>query len=158
MISCSSPRSSPPSLACCTLQNTAPPLHAALTRASTCSNTISLSTPNAGWRVCASRHQRQIPSGWRVCAPLPHWLRSLSLHRVTPVAWHTPHLRWPVVRIPGRVILDPGPLGAHPLGGIPFLLRPEHPLLPHRGCIRRGGHGLLLGHDPGPQAVEERLL
>ena len=66
----------------------------------------------------------------------------------------TPHLRRPVVRIPGRVILDPGPLGAHPPRGIPFRLRPEHPLLPHRGRVRCGCHGLLLGHDPGPRAVE----
>ena len=31
-------------------------------------------------------------------------------------------MRRPVVRIPGRVIPDPGPLGAHPPGGLSFLL------------------------------------
>ena len=99
---------------------------------------------------------RSLPGGggWgRVRAPLPHRLCSLSLHHVTPVAWHTPHLRRPVVRIPGRVILDLGQLGAHPQCGIPFLLRPEHPLLPHWGSVCCGCHGFLLGHDPGPRAV-----
>ena len=43
-------------------------------------------------------------------------------------------------------------------GGLSFLLRPQHPLLPHRGRVRRGGHGFLLGHDPGPRAVAGRLL
>ena len=85
----------------------------------------------------------------------------LSLHcvtSVTSVAWHTPHLRRPIVHIPGWVILDPGPLGAHPPRGIPFLIQPEHPLLPHRGRVCCGCHGLLLSHDPGPRAVAERLL
>ena len=102
--------------------------------------------------------------GGGVRLPLLHRLCSLSLHCVTPVAWHTPHHCRPVVCIPGRVIPDPGPLGAHPPCNIPFLLRPEHPLLLHRGGGGGGGgiccgcHGLLLGHDPGPRAVAERLL
>ena len=54
--------------------------------------------------------------------------------------------------------LTRAPLGAHPPGGLSFLLRPQHPLLPHRGRVRRGGHGFLLGHDPGPRAVAGRLL
>ena len=112
----------------------------------------------ASLRIKASKTDPFRGGGGSVRAPLPHRLRSLPLHRVTPVAWHTPHLHRPVVRIPGRVILDPDPLGAHPPRGIPFLLRPEHPLLPHRGRVRRVCHGLLLGHDPGPRAVEERLL
>ena len=96
--------------------------------------------------------------GGRPCAsaaPAPHYVPSPP--RYTSCLAHTPpssarcsHSR--------RVILDPGPLGAHPPRGIPFLLRPEHPVLPHRGRVRRGCHGLLLGHDPGPRAVEERLL
>ena len=90
----------------------------------------------------------------RIRAPLLHRLRSLSLHCVTPVAWHTPHLRRLVVCIPGWVILDPGPLGAHPPHGIPFLLRPGHPLLLHWGRVCCGCHGLLLGHDPGPSVTE----
>ena len=95
--------------------------------------------------------------GGGVRAPLPHRLRSVPSPRYTSSLAHTPPS--PArVRIPGRVILDPGPLGAHPPRGIPFLLRPEHPLLPHRGRVRCGCHGLLLGHDPGPRAVAERLL
>ena len=51
-----------------------------------------------------------------------------------------------------------GPAWGTSSGGLSFLLRPQHPLLPHRGRVRRGGHGFLLGHDPGPRAVAGRLL
>ena len=65
-------------------------------RASTCSTAISLSTPNAGWEF--AHHgvkDRSLPGGGgsvRFCRTGS----VLSLHRVTPVAWHTPHLRRPV--------------------------------------------------------------
>ena len=83
---------------------------------------------------------------------------SLSRHRITPVAWHTPPPSLSRCSHSRQVILDPGPLVAHPPRGIPFLLRPECPLLPHWGRVHHGCHGLLLGHDPGPWAVEEQLL
>ena len=104
--------------------------------------------PERGVGICASRRQRQIPSGeGGVRAPLPHRLRSVPSPRYTSCLAHTPPS--PArVRLPGRVILDPGPLGAHPPRGVPFLLRPEHPLLPHRGRVRCGCHGLLLGMIP----------
>ena len=80
--------------------------------------------------------------GGGVRAPLRHRLRSVPSPRYTSCLAHTPPS--PArVRLPGRVILDPGPLGAHPPRGVPFLLRPEHPLLPHRGRVRCGCHGLL---------------
>ena len=76
-LSCSSPRSSPPSLACCAPRDTAPPLCAALPGRSTCSTAISLSIPNAGWEF--AHHgviDRSLPGGGGgVRAPLPRRLR-----------------------------------------------------------------------------------
>ena len=157
-LSCSSPRSSPPSLASSAPRNTAPPLRAALTQASTCSTAISLSTPNgvASLRLKASKID-PFRAGGRPCASAAPAPLSVPSPRYTSYLAHTPHFVGPLFRVPGRVILDPGPLGAHPPRGIPFLLRPEHPLLPHLGRVRRGCQGLLLGHAPGPRAMEERL-
>ena len=107
--------------------------------------------PERGVGISALRRQRQIPfGGWGgggVRAPLLHRLRSVPSPRYTSCLAHTPPS--PArVRLPGRVILDPGPLGAHPPRGVPFLLRPAHPLLPPRGRVRCGCHGLLLGMIP----------
>ena len=118
-------------------------------RASTCSTAISLSTPNAGWEFAHhSVIDRSLPGGGGgVRAPLPHRLRSVPSPRYTSCLAHTPPS--PArVRLPGRVILDPGPFGAHPPRGVPFHLRPAHPLLPPRGRVRCGCHGLLLGMIP----------
>ena len=150
MLSCSSPRSSPPSLACCAPRNTAP---LAVPRSH------SRPRPRGGeFAHQAVKDGSLLGWGAHPCASAARAPLSVSLHRAAPVAWRPPHLRRPVVRIPGWVIPNPGPLGAHPPGGLSFLLRPQHPLLPYRGRVRRRGHGFLFGHDPGPRAVEGRLL
>ena len=135
-LSCSSPRSSLPYLACCSLRDTAPPLSTALTWASTCSTAISLSP-------CTS------------AAPAPF---SVPSSCYTSCLAHTPPSPARCSHS-GKGHTCPGPTWGtsstlHPL----FLWQPEHTLLPHRGRVCCRCHGLLLSHDPGPRAVAERLL
>ena len=123
----------------------------------------------AGWRVCASRRRRRIPFGgggggvgWsvRLCRTGSALCPFTALHQL--LGTH-PTFVGPLFAFQDASYLTRARLG-HILrgggggGGLSFLLRPEHPHLPHRGRVRRGGHGFLLGHDQGPPAVEGRLL
>ena len=101
-------------------------------------------------------HLAHVPGWCRPCTSAARALLSVPSLRCTSCLAPTPPS--PVVPILGRVIPDPGPLGAHPPGG-PFLPPATSTPTPSAsGRVFHGGHGFLLGHDPGPWAVEGRLL